>query len=71
MSELPTIDSANLLERENQKLRSLYLESLRRESQLELLAEALRDERDNYQRELTQVQEYRASTEENQKLPSE
>lgn len=46
MSELPTLDTAKILEREVLKYRKLYQDSLQREAYLEIMAEALRDERD-------------------------
>lgn len=46
MSELPTIDPLNVANREAEKLRTLVAEGIHRETQLEILAEALRDERD-------------------------
>jgi len=46
MSELPTIDPLKVAKREAEKLRSQVADSSFRETQLEVLAEALRDERD-------------------------
>lgn len=52
MSELPQIDPLKVALREAAKLRDLLSESTLRESQLEILAEALRDQRDELQKEL-------------------
>lgn len=53
MQDLPTID-INLL---NQRLLKKASDLLYTNAQLELLAEALRDERDLYERQLAELQE--------------
>lgn len=57
MSNLPTVDNLKASQRQNQKLATLLTESLYRETQLELLAEALRDERDEAHTELAQLKQ--------------
>lgn len=47
-SELPTIDPLKVAQKEIAKLEAEVRASRNRESQLETLAEALRDERDEY-----------------------
>jgi hypothetical protein len=52
MSELPQIDPVKVAHKTIQKLESALAESRNSESTLEALAEALRDERDEYKRQL-------------------
>lgn len=46
MSNLPTVDELKIAQRHNQKLSIQLSEAVFRETQLEVLAEAIRDERD-------------------------
>lgn len=55
MSELPTIDPLKVAKREAEKLRSQVAEASYRETQLEVLAEALRDERDEFEKKLNEA----------------
>lgn len=55
MSELPTIDPLKVAKREAEKLRSQVAEAFYRETQLEILAEALRDQRDEYEAKLNEA----------------
>jgi hypothetical protein len=55
MSELPTIDPLKVAQREASKLATQLRESLNRETQLEILAEALRDQRDEAVRALDEA----------------
>jgi len=57
MSEIPAIDELKVAKREAEKLRRQVAEASFRETQLEVLAEALRDERDEARRALAAVQE--------------
>jgi predicted metal-binding transcription factor (methanogenesis marker protein 9) len=56
MSELPTIDPLKVAKREADKLRVLLADATYRETQLEVLAEALRDERDEARKALEEAQ---------------
>ena len=56
MSNLPTVDPLKAAQRHNQKLSSQLVESQFRETNLEVLAEALRDERDAARSELSKAQ---------------
>lgn len=56
MSELPQLDPAKILERDNLKLEAENRELKKRETHIELLAEALRDERDEAREEVTRLQ---------------
>lgn len=55
MSELPTIDPLKVAKREADKLRSQVAEASYRETQLEVLAEALRDQRDEFEGKLNEA----------------
>lgn len=55
MSDLPQIDPLKVAKREADKLRSQVAEASYRETQLEVLAEALRDERDEFESKLTEA----------------
>lgn len=56
MSELPQIDAQKSIERLSHKFAAQLAESVVRESNLELLAEALRDERDALRERVTEVE---------------
>lgn len=55
MPELPTIDPLKVAKREADKLRSQVAEASYRETQLEVLAEALRDQRDEFEGKLNEA----------------
>jgi chromosome segregation ATPase len=55
MSELPQIDPLKVAQKDVAKLETELRASRNRESQLEVLAEALRDQRDDYERRLTEL----------------
>lgn len=57
MSNLPTVDPQKVLQRNNQKLTTSLSDATLRESQLEILAEALRDERDKALADLAELQQ--------------
>lgn len=57
MSELPTIDPLKVAKREADKLRTQLADANYRETQLEILAEALRDERDEAREALAKATE--------------
>lgn len=54
MSELPVIDAHKVAQREVEKLRAQITEANYREAKLEVLAEALRDERDAARAEIAE-----------------
>ena len=56
MSNLPQLDPSKILERENLKLEAENKELKKRETHIELLAEALRDQRDEALEEVTRLQ---------------
>lgn len=56
MPELPVLDSMKIANREIDRLRQNYLDSLHRESKLEVLAEALCEERDKAYEERDKAQ---------------
>ncbi len=55
MSELPQIDPLKVALKDAGKLEAELKASRNRESQLEVLAEALRDQRDDYQKQLEEA----------------
>lgn len=56
MSALPEIDELKAAQRELEKLRQQVLAATNRESRLEILAEALRDERDAAQARVAELE---------------
>jgi hypothetical protein len=73
MSELPQIDSLKAEQRTNAKLIAKAGEDAKaaatRESQLELLAEALRDERDAARAEISELRQQLAELQQAQEVP--
>jgi hypothetical protein len=57
MSNLPAVDNLKVAQRSIQKLTTQISEGMHRESQLEILAEALRDERDAARSQVEQLQQ--------------
>lgn len=57
MSTLPVIDELKVHRREIEKLRQQLLASFTRESHLEILAEALRDERDEALKQISELKD--------------
>lgn len=64
MSELPTIDPLKVATREAEKLRTRITEASYRETQLEILAETLRDQRDAAIVELNELKAHNLLTSE-------
>jgi len=57
MSNLPAVDNLKVAQRSIQKLTTQISEGMHRESQLEILAEALRDERDAARSQVEQLKQ--------------